>query len=145
MKATWLRHCLVVLALLAAETGGACTHTTTPPPQPPSGPAPAFVAGTYDCAAPATWKTTSFAGLVPAVERALANDNAGGALGGLLQSHYAEEVTCVAGYVHDQSVDQQATATDKDLPAKRVAATTTFIAAQSSKGLIVTNYGGEAH
>ena len=146
MKATWLRHCLGALALLAAVTGGACTHTTMPPPQPPSsGGAPPFVAGTYDCAAPATWKTTSFAGLVPAVERALANDNAGGALDGLLQSHYAQEVTCVAGFVHDQSVDQQVTATDKDLPARRVAATTTFIAAQSSKGLIVTNYGGEAH
>ena len=54
-------------------------------------------------------------------------------------------MTCVAGYVHDESIKQQATATDKDLAAGRVAATTTWIDQQSARGLVVTNYAGEAH
>lgn len=145
MKATWIRRLLVGVALAATLTSGACTQVATPPPETPTQPPPPFVAGSYDCAAATTWKTTSFAGLVPSVERAAVTDNPDGALTGLLGTHYAEEVTCVAGYVHDQSVEQQASATDKSLPARRVAATAAFIQRQSSRGLIVTNYGGEAH
>jgi hypothetical protein len=121
----------------------ACAHTL--PPEKPTGPPLLFTAGNYDCAAPATWKTTSFAGLVPAVQRALVNDDSQSALTVLTSSHYAEEVTCVAGYVHEESVQQQATATDKALAARRVAATTTWIGRQSARGLTVTNYSGEAH
>jgi hypothetical protein len=120
----------------------ACAHTL--PPEKPSGPPLPFTAGSYDCAAPATWKTTTFAGLVPAVQRALANDDSQSALTVLLSSHYAEEVTCVAGYVHDDSVRQQETATDRDLAARRVAATTSWIGQQTARGLTVTNYSGEA-
>jgi hypothetical protein len=142
MRVTWAR--ILLVASILAGVGG-CTPHPTPPTDQNLGPAPPFVPGTYDCAAAATWKTTTFAGLVPAVQRALANDNPQSALGGLLRTHSAEEVTCVAGYVHDESVKQQASATDPELAATRVGATTAWIDSQSSKGLIVTNYGGEAH
>jgi len=132
---------LLVAALGAG--GVACTHTPTPDPS--IGPAPPFVSGTYDCGASSTWTTSSFAGLVPAVQRAVANDNPENALTGLLRTHAPQEITCVAGYVHDESVKQQATATDKDLAAKRVAATLAWINQQSARGLIVTNYTGDAH
>ena len=133
---------LVTAAIVAGGSLG-CTHAP-PTADQTIGPAPAFVSGTYDCAAASTWKTSSFAGLVPAVQRAVANDNPENALTGLLRSHAAEEVTCVAGYVHDESVKQQATATDKDLVNKRVAATAAWLDQQSSRGLVVTNYSGEA-
>lgn len=138
------RRCMknaVLLSLLVWLS--ACAHTLAP--EKPTGPPLPFTAGSYDCAAPATWKTTTFAGLVPAVQRALANDDSQSALTVLLSSHYAEEVTCVAGYVHDDSVKQQETATDKDLAARRVAATTGWIDQQTARGLTVTNYSGEAH
>jgi hypothetical protein len=146
IKATaWLRILVVLVAGAAAVAGGACTHITPPTPESPAHPPLPFIAGTYDCTAVAIWRTTTFAGLVPAVERAVATDNPDGALVGLLGTHHAEEVTCVAGYVHDQSLEQQAAATDKALPAKRVAATAAWMQQQASKGMIVTNYGGEAH
>ncbi len=66
------------------------------------------------------------------------------ALTGLLRTHAAQEVTCVTGYVHDESVKQQASATDKDLATKRVAATEAWLNQQSARGLIVTNYTGDA-
>lgn len=140
MKVLWFATVLV--AALGAGGLGGCTHP--PPSDPPVGPGPPFVSGTYDCGAASTWKTSSFAGLVPAVQRAVANDNPGNALTGLLRAHAAEEVTCVTGYVHDESVKQQATATDKDLASKRVAATQAWLDQQSSRGLIVTNYAGDA-
>jgi len=134
-------------ALLAAALGGGgfagCTHP--PAPDASIGPAPPFVSGTYDCSAPSTWTTSSFAGLVPAVQRAVANDNPENALTGLLRTHAAQEVTCVAGYVHDESVRQQAAAADKDLASKRVAATQAWLDQQSARGLVVTNYTGDAH
>ena len=130
-------------AVVAALAWLSCAHTL--PAEKPTGPPLPFTAGAYDCAAPATWKTGSFAALVPAVQRALANDDSQGALTVLLSSHYAEEVTCVAGYVHDESVQQQATATDKDLAARRVAATSAWIDQQKARGLTVNNYAGEAH
>ncbi len=135
------------LAVVLAGVGlGACTSAQPQiPPEKPPGPPLALTPGNYDCAAPATWKTTSFAALVPAVQRALANDDAQGALTVLLSSHYDQEVTCVAAYIHDESVKQAATATDKDLPQRRVAATTAWIDQQSAHQLTVTNYGGEAH
>ncbi len=141
MKLTWLGIWLVAAAV--AEGATSCSHPPTPV-DPNIAPAPAFVSGTYDCAAPSTWKTSSFAGLVPAVQRAVANDNPDSALTGLLRSHAAEEVTCVAGYVHDESVKQQASATDRQLAAKRVAATAAWLDEQSARGLIVRNYSGEA-
>lgn len=141
MRVNWAG--ILLVATVVSGWGG-CAHN--PPADDPNlGPAPPFLAGTYDCAAAATWKTTKFAGLVPAVQRALANDNPQTALGGLLRTHYDEEVTCVAGYVHDESVKQAASATDPDLAAKRVSATTVWIDQQTSRGLIVTNYGGEVH
>jgi hypothetical protein len=138
---------LVVATISAALSSGELLGCARPmaPPEQPTGRALPLVAGTYDCAAAATWKTASFAGLVPGVQRALANDNAQSALEILTHSHYPQEVTCVAGYVHDESVKQQATATDKDLAAVRVAATTVWIDQQSARGLVVTNYAGEAH
>jgi hypothetical protein len=63
----------------------------------------------------------------------------------LTSSHYAEEITCVAAYIHDESVQQQAAATDKDLAAHRVASSATWMQQQSTRGLTVSNYGGEAH
>jgi hypothetical protein len=141
MRVTWA-GVLLVASILVGD--GGCTPHPTPPTDPNLGPPPPFVAGTYDCAAPATWKTTTFAGLVPAVQRALASDNPHSALTGLLRGRADEEVTCVAGYIHDESVKQQATATEPELAAKRVAATTAWIESQSAKGLIVMNYGGEA-
>ena len=140
MKVSWFGT-LLVAALGAGGLMG-CTHP--PPPDQNIGPAPPFVTGTYDCGAASTWKTSTFAGLVPAVQRAVANDNPDNALTGLLRTHAAEEVTCVAGYVHDESVKQQATATDKDLAGKRVAATQAWISEQSARGLTVTNYTGDA-
>jgi hypothetical protein len=140
MKVFWFGT-LLVAALGAGGLGG-CTHAPTPDPN--IGPAPAFVGGTYDCGAASTWTTSTFAGLVPAVQRAVANDNPDSALTGLLRTHAAQEVTCVTGYVHDESVKQQATATDKDLATKRVAATDAWLKEQSARGLIVTNYTGDA-
>jgi hypothetical protein len=139
MKVFWFGALLV--AALGAEGFGGCTHTATPDPN--IGPAPPFVSGTYDCGAPSTWTTSTFAGLVPAVQRAVANDNPENALTGLLRTHAAQEVTCVAGYVHDESLRQQAAATDKDLASKRVAATQAWLDHQSARGLIVTNYTGD--
>ncbi len=104
MKVFWFGTLLV--AALGAGGFGGCTHTPTPDPN--IGPAPPFVSGTYDCGAASTWTTSTFAGLVPAVQRAVANDNPENALTGLLRAHAAQEVTCVAGYVHDESVKQQA-------------------------------------
>jgi hypothetical protein len=130
---------------LAAVGLLACTPKPALPPEKPAGPPLPLTPGSYDCAAPATWKTTSFAALVPSVQRALANDDAQGALTVLLSSHYDEEVTCVAAYIHDESVKQAATATDKDLAQRRVAATTAWIDQQSAHQLTVTNFGGEAH
>ena len=141
MKVFWFRG-LLVAALGAGGLGG-CTHP--PAPDPPIGLAPPFVSGTYDCGAPSTWTTSTFAGLVPAVQRAVANDNPENALTGLLRTHAAQEVTCVAGYVHDESVRQQGAATDKGLAGKRVAATQAWLDEQSARGLIVTNYTGDAH
>lgn len=141
MKVLWFG--LLLVAALGAGGFGGCTHTATPDPS--IGPAPAFVSGTYDCGAAATWTTSTFAGLVPAVERAVANDNPQNALTGLLRTYAAQEITCVAGYVHDESVKQQASATDKDLASKRAAATEAWINQQSVRGLIVTNYTGDAH
>ena len=141
MKVFWVGSLLVA----ALGAGGFCACTHTPTPDPSIGPAPPFVTGTYDCGAASTWKTSTFAGLVPAVQRAVANDNPENALIGLLRTHAPQEITCVAGYVHDESVKQQATATDKDLAAKRVAATLAWINQQSARGLIVTNYTGDAH
>jgi hypothetical protein len=134
---------LIAPILLLVAWLSACAHTL--PPEKPTGPPLPFTAGSYDCATPAVWRTTSFAGLVPAVQRALANDDSQSALTVLTSSHYAEEVTCVAGYIHDESVQQQATATDKELAARRVAATTTWVERQAARGLTVTNYSGEAH
>jgi hypothetical protein len=141
MKVFWFGT-LLVAALGAAGFGG-CTHA--PAVDPNIGPAPAFVSGTYDCSAASTWTTSTFAGLVPSVQRAVANDNPENALTGLLRTHAAQEVTCVAGYVHDESMRQQATATDKDLAGKRVAATQAWLDHQSARGLIVTNYTGDTH
>ena len=141
MKVFWFRGLLV--AALGAGGFGGCTHP--PAPDPPIGLAPPFVSGTYDCGAPSTWTTSTFAGLVPAVQRAVANDNPENALTGLLRTHAAQEVTCVAGYVHDESVRQQGAATDKGLAGKRVAATQAWLDEQSARGLIVTNYTGDAH
>jgi hypothetical protein len=129
--------------LMLALVWAACAHTL--PAEKPAGPPLPFTAGAYDCAAPATWKTTTFAGLVPAVQRALVNEDSQGALTVLTSSHYAEEITCVAGYIHDESVQQQATATDKALAAHRVTASAAWIQQQSARGLAVSNYGGEAH
>jgi hypothetical protein len=103
-----------------------------------------FVAGTYDCGAPTTWKTTTFAGLVPSVQRALATDKAQDALNGLLSSHSDQEVTCVAAYIHDESANQQATATEPGLAAQRVTTTAAWIQQEAARGLMVGNYGGEA-
>jgi len=152
MMVRWLRRVAtvglpgVVLAAVLATAGLGCSAGGPKiPPEKPTGPALPFNAGTYDCAAPATWRTTTFASLVPAVQRALANESAPDALTVLLSSHYDEEVTCVAAYIHDESAKQQAAATDKDLPARRVAATTAWLDQQTARGLTVTNYGGEAH
>jgi hypothetical protein len=140
MRVFWFRALLV--AALGAGGFAGCTHP--PAPDPPIGPAPSFVSGTYDCSASSTWTTSTFAGLVPAVQRAVANDNPENALTGLLRTHAAQEVTCVAGYVHDESLRQQAAATDKDLASKRVAATQAWLDHQSARGLVVTNYTGDA-
>jgi hypothetical protein len=137
-----MRVCGVVVVLALVACSGSSPNI---PPEKPSGPPLAFTAGSYDCAAPTTWRTTRFAELVPAVQRALANDNAQDALTVLLSRHYDEEVSCVAGYIHDESVKQAAAATDKDLATRRVAATTAWLDQQSARGLTVTNYGGEAH
>ena len=89
--------------------------------------------------------TTKFQeALADAQSRAVANDNPENALTGLLRTHAAQEVTCVAGYVHDESVRQQGAATDKGLAGKRVAATQAWLDEQSARGLIVTNYTGDA-
>jgi len=133
----WIGRLVLAVAWLG------CAHT--PPAERPVGPPLPFTAGAYDCAAPATWKTTTFAGLVPAVQRALVNEDSQSALTVLTSRHYAQEITCVAGYIHDESVQQQATATDKDLAARRVTASAAWIQQQSTRGLTVSNYGGEAH
>jgi hypothetical protein len=135
---------VLALVLAAVGVGVGCAGGAKIPPEKPTGPPLPFVAGAYNCAASGTWRTTSFAGLVPAVQRAVANENAQEALSVLLSRHYDEEVTCVAGYIHDESVKQQMKATDKGLPAQRVAATTAWIDQQSARGLTVANYGGEA-
>ena len=152
MRIRWLRKVSTAIArgaalgaVLAGAVSVACTPKPAIPPEKPTGPPLPMTPGSYDCAAPATWKTTNFAALVPAVQRALANDDAQGALTVLLSSHYDEEVTCVAAYIHDESVKQAATATDKDLAQRRVAATTAWIDQQSAHQLTVTNFGGEAH
>jgi len=150
-RVSWFRRISTVIApglllgLALIGSGLGCGSGPKIPPEKPTGPPLPFTAGTFDCAATDTWKTTTFAGLVPAVQRALANDKAQDALTVLLSSHYDQEVTCVAGYIHDESVKQQATATDKDLAARRVALTTAWIDQQSARGLTVTNFGGEAH
>jgi hypothetical protein len=136
----------VVMAVVLTLAGLGCgAGGPKIPPEKPTGPPLPFTAGAYDCAAPATWRTTTFAGLVPSVQRALANKDGTDALTVLLSSHYDQEVTCVAGYVHDESVKQQATATDKASAAQRVATTTAWIDQQTARGLTVTNYAGEAH
>jgi hypothetical protein len=113
--------------------------------KPPVGPAPPPTTGTVDCSASAVWTTTSFAGLIPPVERAAASDNPPSALTALLQTHSSGEVSCVVGYVHDESVAQSAAAPDDPLPGRRVAATQSWLDQQTAKGLIVTHYRGEAH
>src|SRR5207244_51071 len=125
---------------LVLATG--CTHESKGA-NTPAGPPLPFTAGIYDCGAPGTWTTTSFAALVPSVQRALAADQAQAALTGLLSSHSHQEITCVAAYIHDESVTQQATATDPELAGRRVTTTAAWLQQESARGLTVANYGGE--
>src|SRR4051794_17810257 len=99
-----LRALRILLVVTGVALGGAsCKHgdPTTPVVMTPPPPA---MTGAVDCASTTTWTTTSFAALVPTVQRAVAQGNPQGALDQLLATHTNGEVACVAGYVHDQSV-----------------------------------------
>jgi hypothetical protein len=134
MRLEWLRI-LTAAGGLAGLAAGGCQHA---PPKPDPVP-PVVATGTVDCASPSVWQTTTFAGLVPGVQSAVADSNPQQALGGLLQSHSASEVTCVVGFVHGQSAAQAAAAPGDPLPAQRVAATEAWLQQESSKGLTVVN------
>src|SRR6185369_120852 len=132
-----LRALRILLVIVGVALGGAsCKHgdpttsvVTTPPPPP--------VTGAIDCASATTWTTTSFAALVPSVQRAVAQSNPQGALDQLMATHTNGEIACVASYVHDQSVQQDAAAPSDPLPGQRVTATQVWLAQQAQKGLTI--------
>jgi hypothetical protein len=142
MRWSWRRlpTAAVVAALALAGAAGCASGPPAPPPA-PIGPQ----TGTFDCATPAVWTTTTFAALVPDVETALAQPSPQTALSRLLQKHAPAEVTCVVGYVHDQSVAQKNDAPSNALAAQRADAAAAWLQDESTKGLTVVNYSGEAH
>jgi hypothetical protein len=140
MTWSWLRTLRVLRILIVtagvALGGSSCKHGDSTPPVVTTPPPPAMT-GTVDCSSSTTWSTTSFAALVPSVQRAVAQSDAQGALDQLLLTHTNGEVACVAGYVHDQSVQQATAAPSDPLPGKRVTATQAWLAQQAQKGLTV--------
>src|SRR6476620_7795941 len=107
---TWRWVRILILTAGVALGGASCKHgdtTTTPVVTTPPPPA---VTGTVDCSSTTVWTTTSFAALVPPVQRAVAQSDAQGAMNQLLATHTNGEVACVANYIHDQSVTQAAAA-----------------------------------
>jgi hypothetical protein len=127
----WLR--ILVLTAGVALAGTSCKHGDPTPTN--TSPPPPAVTGEVDCAGAAVWTTTTFASLIPPVQRAVAQSDPQGALNQLLQTHSNGEVACVVGYVHDQSVQQAASAPSDPLPGQRVAATQTWLDQQSQHGL----------
>jgi hypothetical protein len=113
--------------------GTSCKHGDPTPTN--TSPPPASITGSVDCAAADVWTTTTFATLVPPVQRAVAQSDPQGALNQLLQTHSNGEVACVVGYIHDQSVQQAAAAPSDPLPGQRVTATQTWLDQQAQHGL----------
>ena len=127
----WLR--ILFLTVGVAIGGASCKHADPTPTN--TSPPPPALTGAVDCAATDVWTTTTFAALIPSVQRAVAQGDPQGALNQLLQTHSNGEVACVVGYVHEQSVQQATAAPSNPLPGQRAVATQSWLDQQSQHGL----------
>lgn len=123
---------------LSCKTGGTPVSDTGPGPVP-------IVSGAVDCAGPSLWKTVTFATVVPIAEHAVAQKDPYGAINDLIGTYLEAEVACVIAYLHDNSSKQAIASPSNTVVATRLDVTAEWLRREANKGLVPTNFAGQAH